>query len=136
LLEQIEGVHEGVSLKRIYLMTRNGARSLDFHQKVDGKGPVVVLIKTSKGVIFGGYTEVGFTGSNSYKRDDKCVLMNIDTKFTQRIVGSHWAVEDFPEWGPRFDAGSFGFYADPMNSLNSGRCYSRSTDTSEWSPRR
>ena len=106
-------------------MTVDGATAADFHKKVDGKGPVVVLVKTSKGVTFGAYTEVGFTSSNSYKRDDKCVVMNIDTKFSQRIVGSNWAVEDFPHEGPRFDAGSFGFYGNPLNSFNRGRCYSR-----------
>ena len=125
MLEQIDGASEGVRLKRIYLMSLDGARSVDFHQKVDGKGPVVVLVKTSKGVTFGAYTEVGFTGSNQYKRDDKCVVMNVDTKFSQRIVGSNWAVEDFPGEGPRFDAGSVSFYGSQLNSYNIGRCYSR-----------
>ncbi len=63
-------------------MTVDGVTGVDFHKKVDGKGPVLVLVKTSKGVTFGAFTEVGFTNSNSYKRDDKCVVMNIDTKFT------------------------------------------------------
>ena len=51
--------------------------------------------------------------------------MNVDTKFKQRIVGSAWAVEDFPKWGPRFDAGSFGLLGDPMNSQNNASCTSR-----------
>ena len=45
-------------------MSVDGVSNVDFHQKVDGKGPVVVLLKTSKGVTLGAYTEVGFTGSN------------------------------------------------------------------------
>ena len=55
-MEQINGVHEGVKLKRIYLMSVDGASNVDFHQKVDGKGPVVVLYLTSKGVTLGAYT--------------------------------------------------------------------------------
>ena len=64
VMEQIDGVHAGVRLKRVYLMSVDGASNVDFHQKVDGKGPVVVLLKTSKGVTLGAYTEIGFTGSN------------------------------------------------------------------------
>ena len=97
-------------------MSVDGPSNVDFHQKVDGKGPVIVLMKTSKGVTLGAYTEVGFTGSNQYKRDDNCVVFNVDTKFKQRIIGSSYAVEDFPMWGPRFDYGSVGLLGCPMNA--------------------
>jgi hypothetical protein len=64
-------------------MSADGNTNVDFHNKVDGKGPVVVLFRTSKGVTFGAYTKVGFSGSNTCKRDDDCVLFNLDTKFKQ-----------------------------------------------------
>ena len=120
-------------------MSVDGPSNVDFHQKVDGKGPVIVLMKTSKGVILGAYTEVGFTGSDQYHRDDNCVVFNVDTKFKQRIIGSPYAVEDFPKWGPRFDAGSMGlgFYGNPMNAQNVACCFSRQTgNADEWRERR
>ena len=126
VMEQIEGVHEGVRLKRVYQMTVDGTSHVDFHQKVDGKGPVVVLIKTSKGVVTGAYTRVGFSGAERYHRDDQCVVFNLKTRFKQRIVGSDWAVEDFPSrWGPRFDAGSLGLSGFPMNADNSSCCLTK-----------
>ena len=112
-------------------MSVDGPSNVDFHQKVDGKGPVIVLMKTSKGVTLGAYTEVGFTGSDKYKRDENCVVFNVDTKFKQRIIGTPYAVEDFPKWGPRFDYGSVGLLGCPMNAQNGASCLSSQTGTLE-----
>ena len=118
-------------------MSVDGPSNVDFHQKVDGKGPVIVLMKTSKGVTLGAYTQVGFASSDQYKRDDNCVVFNIDTMFKQRIIGTPFAVEDFSKWGPRFDAGTFGLYGDPMNAQNAADCCSRQTSNApDWSQRR
>ena len=108
-------------------MSVDGKSNVDFHQKVDGKGAVIVLMKTSKGVTLGAYTQVGFTNSNQYKRDDNCVVFNVDTRFKQRIIGTPYAVEDFSQWGPRFDYGSVGLAGNPMDSKNGSCSVSRQT---------
>ena len=135
IFNQINGVNENVRLKRVYLMSQDGNCNQDFHYKVDGKGAVVVLFQTEGGVTLGAYTSVGFTGSDSYKRDDDCVLFNLNSKFRLRVIDSQWAVEDFKKWGPRFDGGAIGLKAYPMNRENNSDCLAKDTDTSIWKDR-
>ncbi|KAJ5072794.1 hypothetical protein M0811_09240 [Anaeramoeba ignava] len=48
-------------LCKLGFSTKNdGFNTNDFHQKSDDKGETLVLIKTEKGFVFGGYTSVGF----------------------------------------------------------------------------
>jgi TLD len=56
VLDQIRGMHDGVKLKRRYLMSRDGKRAIEFHRKCDNKGPTVTLIRTKTGIVCGGYT--------------------------------------------------------------------------------
>jgi len=50
----------------IYVASKDGDRAQDFHEKCDGKGPTVVIIKTTTGKIFGGYTDVSWNSGNQW----------------------------------------------------------------------
>ena len=56
ILDQISGFHDGVKLKRRFLMSRDGKRAIEFHRRCDNKGPTITLIRTAGGVVCGGYT--------------------------------------------------------------------------------
>jgi len=45
----------------LYVASRDGDRGIDFHEKCDGKGPTVTIIKSTTGYVFGGYTDVSWS---------------------------------------------------------------------------
>ena len=59
LLDRLKDIHpkiKDVSFTLVYRASEDGDRAADFHQKCDKIGPNVVLIKTKRGNIFGGFT--------------------------------------------------------------------------------
>ena len=59
LLDRLKAIHpkiKDVSFTLVYRASEDGDRAADFHQKCDKIGPNVVLIKTKRGNIFGGFT--------------------------------------------------------------------------------
>ena len=59
LAKWLEGTLEGAfhAYSLIYRASRNGWAVSNFHSQCDHKGPTVTVIRSSKGYIFGGYTE-------------------------------------------------------------------------------
>ena len=59
LIDRLKDIHpkiKDVSFTLVYRASEDGDRAADFHQKCDKIGPNVVLIKTKRGNIFGGFT--------------------------------------------------------------------------------
>ena len=59
LLDRLKDIHpkiKDLSFTLVYRASEDGDRAADFHQKCDKIGPNVVLIKTKRGNIFGGFT--------------------------------------------------------------------------------
>ena len=53
---------ENKQFELLYRGTRDGFGSKEFHQKCDGKGPSLTLIKSKPfGRIFGGYTNIQYS---------------------------------------------------------------------------
>ena len=65
----------------IYRATRDGPTTDNFNHKCNGKNNQLVIIKTKKGLIFGGFTGRGFQNSDEKKIvDDSVFLYSLDTK--------------------------------------------------------
>ena len=66
----------------LFKATRDGDRISSFADKVKGKSPTLILIKTKTGYKFGGYTTVvwDMTGSYTYKRDENAFIFSINNK--------------------------------------------------------
>ena len=82
------------NLKPLYRMTRDGANTKAMQEKIKNHSHIVVLVKTNKGKIFGGYTsrEIKYDG---YKiRDDKAFLFSIDLNKKFNIKGDRCAILD------------------------------------------
>ena len=67
-----------ISFELIYKPTNKNETSDDFHKICDGKENVLVLIKTTDDIKFGGFTSVGFNSSSGYTKDDKAFLFSLD----------------------------------------------------------
>ena len=66
----------------LYKVSRDGDRISTFSEKVKGKSPTLILIKSKAGYKFGGYTTVewNMTGSYTYKEDKFAFIFSINNK--------------------------------------------------------
>src|SRR5690606_5344295 len=65
------------SWKLAYKATKDGWSSYDFHRLMDGKGENIVVIQSTNGYIFGGYTPISWASSGSYSYDPKSFLFSL-----------------------------------------------------------
>jgi hypothetical protein len=61
---------KSTTFELLYRGSRDGFKMSDFHQRCDGRNRTLVLIKTKKGNIFGGYTPLAWASAGSYKKDE------------------------------------------------------------------
>ncbi len=66
----------------IFKGSRDGWTKEIFAEKVFNKGATLILLKTTKNSICGGFTTLNWDKSNVWKRDTEAFVFNIDTKFT------------------------------------------------------
>eukprot|EP01132_Coremiostelium_polycephalum_P008091 gene8091-9957_t len=59
----------GTQWKIIYKATVDGFEGVKFHEKCDGKGPTITIIKSKKGNQFGGYASASWHSSGGYIQD-------------------------------------------------------------------
>ena len=60
-----------ITYKLLYRATRDGNSSESFHQKCDNIKETLTIIKTTKDLIFGGYTEKTWEKSNGLNKKDE-----------------------------------------------------------------
>ena len=95
------------SAKLLFRVSRDGSEPKEFHRRCDNKGPTIIFIETTKDFKFGGYTELEWDKSSSYKTDDSTFLFSINnkTKYTRRNkLCSIYCREDL---APSFGGDSF-----------------------------
>ena len=61
-------------------MSENGSTSKDFHSYCNNKGPTLVLIKTAKNRIFGGFTPLNWKndGSRQYDESNQTFIFSLN----------------------------------------------------------
>ncbi|KAJ5069684.1 pep-cterm sorting domain-containing protein [Anaeramoeba ignava] len=126
-------------MKKGFSARRNGFSSKKWHKKVDNKGKTLVIMKTTNGFIFGGFTEVGFFPKDKskwhklYRNDDSGPQFDANAfifslrndkndrkpqKFTIKKGEEGYAIDSELDYGP-----CFGFpyrkYRDPDFALTS-----------------
>ena len=94
--------NEKINFKLIYKAKIDGDRAINFHNKVDGKGPLVILVKTSKNNIIGGYTSKVWSSSNEYMEDSDAFLFSITNKKTYKVLNPKYACLHLENSGPCF----------------------------------
>lgn len=107
----------------IYRASRDGFQSNDFHSKCDNKKNTLVVIKSTNGNIFGGYTQQNWSG-NQYKCDKNAFMFSLVNKentpqLLARILESSSTIFCDPTNGPVFGAGHDLFICSKSNSINS-----------------
>jgi len=107
----------------LYKASRDGDSASEFHSACDNKGPTVVIVQTTSGAIFGGYTDVSWTSSNTYVSSTTSFLFQLRPYMKQHVLikaqeGN--AVYHKSDYGPTFGSGhDFNIKSGSMSSTTS-----------------
>ena len=91
-----------IKYQLLYRATRDGDDCKIFHQKCDNKPQILVLFKTIKGIILGGYTEVGYKGNKGNIIDNNAFFFSCDRKKIYIVKQNQTAILDGIGYGPTF----------------------------------
>ena len=91
-----------INYKLLYRASRDGDEDKKFHEKCDNKRQILAVFKTTKGLIFGGYTEVGYKGNGNYIIDNKAFFFSCDLKKIYNVKTDKTAIYDHINYGPIF----------------------------------
>ena len=73
-----------VKFELIFRMSENGSKSSDFHKYCDNKGSTLIIIKTAKNKIFGGFTPLNWKDNGNAINDESnqtfIFSLNLDKK--------------------------------------------------------
>ena len=107
-----------VKYELLYRASRDGEKTGDFHKKCDNKGTTLIIIKTDKGLKFGGYTEENW-GNKYDVKDPKAFCFSIDLKKIYNIRKGLYAIYGGKNY-IAFNANILEFY--PNILTQKGKC--------------
>lgn len=91
-----------ISFNLLFRATLDGNNSSDFHKKCDGKIRQLIFVKTTKGNVFGGYTEVGFDKKVGGMNDNNSFLFSFVTRKIYNVIKGKNAIYNAQDRGPNF----------------------------------
>ena len=110
-----------INYNLLYRGTRDGDQVKTFHSKCDNKKPTLSIIKTKKGMRFGGYTEQTWNdtnGSGIWKKDDKAFCFSIELNKIYNIINGRDAIYCSPIYMCYFGENIFGLYNGAFSTSN------------------
>ena len=116
-----------LNFKLIFKMTKDGSEGKNFHKFCDKKGPTLILIKTNKNRIFGGFTPLDWENNAKPKYDQSnqtfIFSLNLNKKFDMINIDKK-AIQGFStDYGPNFGDYDFGL----TKNLKEGMTYANSS---------
>ena len=108
-----------IKLSLIYKATIDSDFASAFHSKCDDHAPTIIIIKTDKGIRFGGYTTQTWNCDEECKKDENAFLFNLDTKRKYDIKkNAPFAIYCKENFGPAFGEGFDLFLCDNYMGLH------------------
>ena len=107
-------------------MSRNGSKSEDFHKLCDNKGPTLIIVKTDKNKIFGGFTPLDWNSKGGTICDESkgTFIFSLDLmKKFEMINIKKKAIRCESEHGPIFGDYDIGLHKD----MKEGQIYANSS---------
>jgi hypothetical protein len=132
--------------KLVYQASRDGFSAESFHQKCDGQGVSIVVVKSTKGNLFGGYTSKGWTSTRGSVSDPKATLFTLlnpqgiaPSVFPLSPNGVDRAIFCDPNFGPTFGSSAqvaFNLFAlqtpEQYDLRISNNCYANQESVSSF----
>ena len=94
-----------VSAKLLYSAIIDGDNASTFHNLCDDKGPTLIIVESTDGKTFGGYTEESWSGNSQYKSDKKAFIFSLDKKMRAELTQKSYSIYCSPSYGPSFGGG-------------------------------
>ena len=121
LTNALKGVSKKIG-KTLFVASKDGDASSTFHKAVDDKGPTVVIIETTNGNVFGGYTDVSWK-HKGYVKSTKSFLFRLrpaKSTYTINKGEESYAIYAHSSYGPWFGRGyDLIVYSGAMGNTNS-----------------
>ena len=92
----------GVNFFLIYRASEDGDSAKKFHEKCDNHEMTLILVETTKGVRFGGFTTKTWDGNCTKKIDNDAFVFSIDKNKTYDVHKNDFAIGAYPKFGPVF----------------------------------
>ena len=102
----------GVKFMLLYSASRDGDKAKTFHSKCDKQKMSLVLVETTKGVRFGGFTTKDWGGKCVKKIDNDAFVFNLDTRKCFDVIKNEFAIGGYPKFGPVFFGCQIRIYDD------------------------
>ena len=126
-----------INFKLLYSASKDGDSAEVFHSLCDNIAPLLVIVKTTKNVVFGGYTEAPYTFSKKRvgNKDDNAFIFSINKMKTYDVEKGTNATCSYKDYGPVFygyeycNIYLFGdFFNDEGNVAKKGDRYNTTED--------
>ena len=92
----------GVKFNLLYRASEHGDKAKIFHEKCDNHQMTLVLVETTKGVRFGGFTTKPWDGHCLKKIDNDAFVFSLDKHKIYDIRKNEFAIGGYPKFGPVF----------------------------------
>ena len=102
----------GVKFMLLYRASVDGDKAKIFHQKCDKHNMTLVLVETTKGVRFGGFTTKTWDGNNIKKIDNDAFVFSFDKRRCYDVIRNEYAIGGYPKFGPVFFGCQIRIYDD------------------------
>ena len=109
-----------IKFEKIFIMSLNGTSCKDFHNYCDNKGSSLVLIKTTKNRIFGGFTPLNWDccGESKIDKSEQTFIFSLDLMKKFDIINNkNEAIYCFENNGPIFGDSDFKIEADMKKGI-------------------
>jgi len=117
--------------KVLFVASKDGDSSNQFHSACNGKGPTVVIVESTTGAVFGGYTDVSWSSSSSYATSYNSFLFRLRPSMNHYSIKKgreSTAIYRHSSYGPVFGSGNdlrivSGALSSTSSSTNGGNSY-------------
>ena len=72
-----ERVGVNFKIRLLFRGSKNGFTNEKFHALCDNQGPLLVLVKTGKDILIGGFSSIPWKYSGGFTLDPKCVVFSL-----------------------------------------------------------
>ena len=102
LTKKINKHNKKLTLNLLYKATIDSDKAVAFHEKCDSAESSLVLVETTKGKRFGGFTTCSWRGDCIDKKDEEAFVFSLDKMMTYDNIPGEDAVGCYPKFGPIF----------------------------------
>ena len=102
LTKKINKDNQRLTLNLLYKATVDSDKAAAFHEKCDGAQSSLVLVETTNGLRFGGFTTCSWSGDCIDKKDEDAFVFSLDKMVTYDNIPGEDAVGCYPKFGPIF----------------------------------